>query len=657
MNLLCKVCLLLSAVVLSNVGKHAQAQKLAFQANTIESTTIAVEPGSAWAIVFLGCDCPMARSYVSVLNQLQAEFKDSGARVVGVMSNIQDSREDIAKYASELEVAFPLVADPTGAIADQYGARRTPEAYLLDSELRLRYHGRIDDQYAPGVVRDKPTREDLRLALRQLTNGTPIRVKNTKALGCIIGRRRTSNLPALSSAEEPVTFSNQIARVLNRNCTECHREGDIGPFSMQSYQDVAGWADTMMETIDDGRMPPWHASPQHGKFSNARVMPEEDKELLRKWIALGTPEGDPDQMPPAIAPANSGYVSLSDLDAEFPMRDRPFAVPASGVVEYQYFVVDPQFKTDRWVKAAEVVPGSRDVVHHGIVFVRPPDGNAFRGVGWLTAYVPGQRFQPLPDGYARRIPAGSKFIFQMHYTPSGTERPDRSRLGIEFAEPDSVTHEVFTIAGLNQEFEIPPGESQHVVRAKVPRLPRGAHLIAATPHMHFRGRAFKLFAERGDSKSILLDVPNYDFNWQHTYHFEEQIALDSLDELTFEAIFDNSAANPFNPDPQQWVSWGDQTFEEMALGFFEVAVPLEPHANDNAKLARGDRLEEASRQKRIDAYVRRVFDAMDVDGDGVIFESEAPIVVRWRGFSRYDRNRDGKATDEEVREAAAAFVR
>jgi hypothetical protein len=287
-----------------------------------------------------------------------------------------------------------------------------------------------------------------------------------------------------------------------------------------------------------------------------------------------------------------------------------------------------------------------------LVFVRPPDGASFEGVNWLTAYVPGQRIYPLPDGYARRIPAGSKLVFQMHYTPNGVEQGDISKVGMLFCKPEDVTHQVMTLAAINQEFVIPPNAANHTVTAQVSRIPPGAKLLAATPHMHFRGKAFKLLSDRSD-QPLLLDVPDYDFNWQHTYLFSQPLPLDDLGSLHIEATFDNSAANPFNPDPSQMVTWGDQTWEEMALAFFEVAKPLDNLPTSGGLASAEPTLAESKAlQSKIDLYVARVMEKLDANHDGLIKKSEADIVVRHMNFGRWDLNGDNVATEDEIRRVA-----
>ncbi len=646
----------------------SQAQNLAFSLPAVSGEQIAVQASgdhaslgnaastTATAVCFLGTECPMARGYAAQLNALQSEYSPRGFRIIGVMSNRQDSLEDIAEYVGQLQVKFPIVRDDQNQVADRYGAQRTPEVFLLDAHLKLRYHGRIDDQLAPGVTRATASRQDLRIAIEELLAGKPVSIPATNALGCIIGR--VPQVAATNTVANSITFTGQVARVLQQHCIECHRSGEIGPFAMDRYDEVVGWAETMLETVEQGRMPPWHADPQFGSFANARNMPEADKQVLRDWIDGGLQRGDDADLPAPLE-FTDGWNLPRAPDREVDMRVRPFVVPKDGVVEYQYFVADPGFQEDTWVTAAQVIPGKRSVVHHAIVFVRPPDGSEFSGIGWLTAYVPGQRVHELPAGYARKIPAGSKFVFQMHYTPNGVEQSDVTRVGLLTCDASQVKQEVFTLMAIDQEFEIPPGSENFSVQASTQWLPAGAELLAITPHMHFRGKSFRLFGapEQGQT---LLHVPNYDFNWQHTYQLQQPLPLDAFKTgLQFEAVFDNSANNPFNPDPTQTVTWGDQSWEEMAVAFFEVARPRQ--ANDtsrNVSTRRGQAGEltaqqrEAKREKDIEDYMELVFAELDRNADGQIHKSEADIVVRRLHFELWDLDDDQVATAAEVRQTA-----
>lgn len=635
------------------IEADVHAQSLAFQLPTAEERLFELRPSDRLtAVCFLGTECPMARSYVATLNELGREYRSRGVEVVGVMSNHQDSWVDIQRYVEELGAEFIVVKDANHRVADLYGATRTPEVFLLDGQLEVRYHGRIDDRYAPGVARQEASREDLRIAIDQLLAGEPVALKETIALGCIIGKVKASDrVPATSAT---VTFHEHVVEMLQRNCQTCHRAGEIGPFAMEDYNEVAGWAETMLETIEDGRMPPWHADPQYGDFLNERAMSQQDKQLFRDWIAAGLPKGEQASHPPAPEYVE-GWQLPRPPDVVVEMRQQPFVVPSEGVVEYQYFVVDPGFEKDQWVSAAEVVPGNREVVHHAIVFVRPPDGARFSGIGWLSAYVPGQRVFPLPPGRARRIPAGSKFVFQMHYTPIGHPQADVTKVGLLLADDAEITHEVYTRMALDQEFEIPPGAAEHRVSAELREFAADSQLLAITPHMHYRGKSFRLWAE-GESQEVLLSVPAYDFNWQHTYQLRQPIELETVRQLRFEVEFDNSAANPFNPDPSARVTWGDQTWEEMAVAFFEVASPRKDRKASKAisTAVQPGSLSPAA-EAQIASYVSRALAAMDADGDGQINKSETDIIIRHRIFDQWDLDGNGVITTAELHRVATAL--
>lgn len=639
-------------LITATCGAASAETEFTFSGTSFDGKTVSVGEESSekiHVICFLGAECPMARAYGSRLNELTRTFKSQGVQIIGVNSNRQDSPADVREYAASLKLEFPVIKDKDNVIADRYKAIRTPEVFVLDARLELKYHGRIDDQYAPGTTRHAPLRNDLQIAIEEVLAGKAVSTATTKVTGCLIGKVKRNSAPAV---DNDITYSQHVVPVLQKHCLECHRPGEIGPFAMNSYDEVAGWADTMMETIDNGRMPPWHADPRFGHFANARNMPESDKQIVRDWIAGGLKQGDQTAVPGAVEYAD-GWQLERKPDQIVEMRNRPFVVPADGVVEYQYFVADPGFKEDKWITSAQVIPGARSVVHHAIVFVRPPDGSRFRGVGWLSAYVPGQRMVPLPEGRARKVPAGSKLVFQMHYTPTGVETPDTTRVGMLFADDKDVTDEVFTLVGLNQEFEIPPNTADYTVSAKVPWVPENGELLAATPHMHYRGTGFELFTDSSDNP--LLSVPNYDFNWQHTYVLDDPIPLANLEELRFSATFDNSEGNPFNPDASEWITWGDQTWEEMAVAFFEVSEPRK--SQGSTKKTASSRKKSGGDQQKIQAYIDRCLEKMDTNQDGVIKRDEAPIVVRFFNFRSIDKNKDDVITREELQQKAATIYK
>ncbi|HEV7279275.1 MAG TPA: redoxin domain-containing protein [Pirellulaceae bacterium] len=621
----------------------------AFSLPSVAGGQVELSPASApqfTVVVFVGVECPIAKLYAPRLQALADEFRERGIRVIGVGSNRQDSDEELRDFAQTHDLTFEICKDEGNVVADRYGAERITAVMLLDRALKIVYRGRIDDEFQPGLVRAAPRTDDLRQALLQALAGEAISVPRTEAVGCLIGREPSPPVSETPLSGE-ITYAGDVAAILQKHCVECHRPGEIGPFSLTDYEEIVGWGPTLVETVDAGRMPPWHAEPGHVRLANERVMTDAEKEILRKWVNAGMPLGDPTKLPPASEEIEDAVDETSAPDLIVKMSDRPFQVPASETVEYQYYVVDPGLEQDAWIAGAEVVPGDRSVVHHCIVFVRPPDGAEAEGIGWLSAYVPGQRSLPYPKGYARRIPARSKLVFQMHYTPTGTPAEDVTSIHLNFIDEADVTHELFTVAAIRSDFEIPPNAADHSIVASRGSLPKNGALLAAAPHMHLRGKSFALIAESGDERRTLLSVPRYDFNWQHVYAFEEPIPLADIDRLTADLRFDNSAGNPTNPDPSAFVYWGDQTDEEMAIGFCEIAVPRSAtRTGDVASVAPPEAREDVRSDSA--AYAAEYFRRFDADQDGRIVPDELPHSVANFGFGKLDADGNGELTAEEI---------
>jgi peroxiredoxin len=516
-------------------------------------------------VVFLGVECPLARLYGRRLAELDRQYRDRGVQFVGINANQQDTLQELAGYATKFGVEFPLLKDPGAKVADQCGATRTPEAFVLEEYRTIRYQARIDDQHGAGAARKKATRHDLAGAIDALLAGAPIEMAKTEAVGCLIGRRAASR--GDSSAAGAVTYATHIAPILNNRCVSCHREGQIGPFTLTDYADVAAWSDMCLEVIDQGRMPPWSANPAHGEFVNDARMSAEEKELFRRGVEAGVPEGDPAETPPPRQFVDGWQIPKPDVVFTMPEE---YDVPAAGTVPYKYFFFDPHFTEDKWVRAAEARPGNYEVVHHLILFYIPPGQDKPRPEDPLfnavAAFAPGMPAITGPENYAVRIPAGSRLGFQVHYTPNGAPQKDRSEAGLVFSDPAHVEKEVRVQAALNVKFLIPPGHPDYVVHAQK-KLSRDAMLYTLTPHMHYRGKSFRFTAVYPDGgEEILLDVPRYDFNWQIIYQLKTPKRLPAGTVVKLDAHFDNSADNPLNPDPGQTVYWGDQTWDEMMLG-------------------------------------------------------------------------------------------
>ena len=403
------------------------------------------------------------------------------------------------------------------------------------------------------------------------------------------------------------TFSKDIAPILYKNCAGCHRPGEIGPMSLLTYDDVRPHAKAIRDEVGDGNMPPWHADPKHGKFANDRSLPSKERETLLRWANNGAPEGDREDLPPVPKFPDGWMVGEPDLVLTTP----EYKVPAEGFVEYEYIEIQTNLTEDRWLRALEVRPGNREVVHHVIVHARPPqperrpaalryaegmdvppgqtggpaepEGGPQRKRGLslyprpqrpgvaIGGFAPGTSTMTFDPGTAMLLRKGSTIVLQMHYTTSGEAATDKTKVGFFFAkEPPK---EELRFANLsNGNFVIPAGAADHVVTAEM-TIAADITLRRMLPHTHLRGKSWEYTATYPDGRTeILLKVPKYDFNWQTDYVFAEPLKLPKGTKIRAVAHYDNSASNKSNPDPGVPVKWGDQTWEEMMFTAFVYSI-------------------------------------------------------------------------------------
>ncbi|MGH9659744.1 MAG: c-type cytochrome [Bryobacteraceae bacterium] len=410
---------------------------------------------------------------------------------------------------------------------------------------------------------------------------------------------------ALPAAAKPakVTFTKDVAPILQKHCQSCHRPGQIGPMPLLTYQQTRPWAAAIKEAVSTKRMPPWYADRAHGTWANDRSLTQPEIDTLVAWAGAKAPEGKPKDLPKPAQFAD-GWL-LGKPDAEFGLLE-PFPVPASGEINYQYFMVPTGLTEDKWIQSIEFHPGDPAVVHHVVIFMRPPglkflpnakpgipipvpnsrlrtpvadDGKArLEGLGEpeiLGTYTPGGSTQVWAPGHAKLIKAGTDLMFQMHYTATGKASADQSRVGLFWAK-EPPQHRVRSIFISNRKLSIPAGAPNHEVKASA-TLPSDVTVTGLFPHMHVRGKAFqyKVTYPTGESE-ILLSVPNYDFNWQLHYYPAKALRLPKGTVVECTAWYDNSPNKKGNPDPTVEVRWGDQSWEEMLAGFLDIVVPIEP---------------------------------------------------------------------------------
>ncbi len=430
---------------------------------------------------------------------------------------------------------------------------------------------------------------------------------------------------AIARHQEPLvaqdtapTFTKDVAPILYKNCTTCHRPGGLGPFSLMDYDSAKANVDDIRDAVRSGFMPPWHAEGPHGTFSNDRRLSDLEKSTLVRWIDAGAKKGDEKKATPKPVYATGWEIGTPDAIVSMP---EDFTVPASGTVEYQYFEIPTNFTEDKWVSAIEFMPGAREVVHHVLVYAKvPAPANAApaaprpagtpaprplfvrkpqydspedpprqdlrhgppRQLGVLIgSTAPGTNVMTLPAGTAVRVRAGTVLTFQMHYTAHGHEMKDRTSVGFRFA-PGMPDEEMRMGAYINGAFTLPAGQKNIAVTADLePTEP--IKIWGLLPHTHLRGTRWKYTLEKPDGTSqLVLDVPRYDFNWQTYYFFKNPIDIPAGGKLVSTAWYDNSATNKHNPDASKDVKWGDQTWEEMQYTGYMYTVPsrrLKPASN------------------------------------------------------------------------------
>ena len=407
-------------------------------------------------------------------------------------------------------------------------------------------------------------------------------------------------LPAASVNH--VTFNKEVLPVLQKNCQGCHRPGEAAPMSFLTYKETRPYAKAIKAAVAAKKMPPWFADPAHGKWVNDRSMTQPEINTLVAWADTGAAEGNSKEAPRPISFVEGWNIGKPDAIVEMPID---FQVPATGTIAYTYFVMPTNWNEDKWVQLAEVRPGNRALVHHVIAFIREPGSkwmqDAKPGVPfvpnrngerrsegngeWLTGFAPGSVPEKLEPGQGRLVKAGSDIVFQMHYTASGKEGFDRSRVGVIFAKEKPTTR-IVTVASQNNKFQIPAGDANYKVESTM-TLQADSTLVALLPHMHLRGKDFEYRAvyPTGETQT-LLRVPAYSFSWQLSYLPEKPIVLPKGTKIECTAHFDNSANNPYNPDPAKTIRWGDQSWDEMMIGFFNVAIPANMSSEELMRVKR-----------------------------------------------------------------------
>ena len=527
--------------------------------------------GTTTVLALFSSTCPLSNKFGPELARIEKDLAPKGIAMFLVNAAPSDTSEEVQKFVSTYKLTSPIIDDKDKALVTALQATATTETFVLDAQRTLLYRGAISDQYGLGYAKDSATRNYLRDAIDLIERGLPLKFAATTAPGCALDVQN-------KTAATNITYHRDIARIMQANCVECHHKNGLGPFSLETLADVTEHAPMIKKQITRGAMPPWFAAPSNSEhenpWANDRSLSAQDKADLLAWLDSSRPAGDEKDAPIARHFEESWTLGKPDYIVQIP---KPISIKAEGTMPYQFVVAETTLTEDKWVQGYEIVPTDRSVVHHVIVNMHEgkgkirdrDEGNG----GYWAAYVPGNSGKLYPTGYARKLPAGAKLSFQIHYTPSGKATTDQVRIGLIFAK-EPPRYAVKTLQLTNHKLKIPAG-AEHHVETYSQVVPFDLNIMAYVAHMHVRGKSFKYEVTTPDGKSeTLLDIPHYDFNWQLRYDYKQARYIPRGSTMKITAAFDNSANNPANPDPTKTVRWGQQTFDEMMIGYVETYTAL-----------------------------------------------------------------------------------
>lgn len=540
------------------------------------------------AFVFLSTECPVANGYLKTLNELNTKFPNR-LEFYGVVSDPSVTRTQAAKHFTEYQATFPVLFDASGMMAAALKPSHVPHAFVLDREGRLIYRGAIDNAWETiGRRRPKAENHYLADAIAAALGGKEVAVAETKPVGCLI------EAPAKGDEMAKVTYARDIAPIVQARCLNCHRDGQVAPFALADYEQTAKRAKQIVRVTQDRLMPPWIPSPGHDKFVGERWLTDRELELFQRWAETGRAKGDDADLPPAPKFAEGWRLGKPDLIVKMA---EPFTVPADGPDLLQNFVIPLDIAEDKLVAAVEFHPGNKRVCHHAVLFLddsgaarkldkaTPEPGYAnFGGPGFLPSgalggWSVGNTPRPLPNGMGRYLKKGSELVVQMHYHPTGKQETDQSEIGLYFVKKpvaESLKEPAKLVGSIwmaNYEMDISAGEKNYR-RSTSYTLPKEVIMVGVVPHMHLLGKSMTVTATLPDKTvKTLIDIKNWNYNWQDEYYYERPFKLPAGTRLEVEAVFDNSADNPSNPSsPPKRVTWGDGTKDEMLFCFFLLSA-------------------------------------------------------------------------------------
>jgi peroxiredoxin len=542
----------------------------------VQHTPAEFRHSKAVVFAFIANDCPISNAYAPELARIYAAYAHRGVAFYAVHSDPDVSAEEVRQHSREYGYPFPTLLDRSQQLARFTGVKTTLEIAVLSPGGELLYRGRVDDRTVDfGKIRPQATRQDLRIALDEILAGKPVSERYTKALGCAIPLKDPGNRSA-------VTFSQDVAPILYKHCATCHHPGEVAPFPLLTYADAAKRALLIAQVTASRYMPPWEPEPGYGHFQGERRLKETEIATLRQWADAGAPEGDPARIPPPPHFPTGWQLGTPDLTVRMP---KPFSVAADGPDQYECFVIPLDLRADRYVRAIQFRPGAPSVVHHALFLLdgghvaleKGPNYPCFGAPGFLPSgalggWTPGTQPFQAAAGLQLILRKGSTLVMQIHYHPTGKPEIDQSSLGLYFTDKPP-TKWVADIALVSNRIDIPPGDSNYTVRDHF-TTPVDVDAVGIIPHAHYICKDMKGWAILpGGTKKWLIWIRDWNFNWQEQYRYAEPVRLPTGTRLEMEFTYDNSEANPRNPNhPPKRVLWGPGTTDEMA-GLHVQVVP------------------------------------------------------------------------------------
>ncbi|HVW02206.1 MAG TPA: redoxin domain-containing protein, partial [Planctomycetaceae bacterium] len=537
-------------------------------------------------VVFLSTGCPISNGYLPTLTQLHSVWQQKGFEFYGVISGAEVTRAEALDHRKKFDIKFPVLFDASGELRHELKATHTPQVFVLGRDLKLVYSGLIDNRYVGlGRKRAQIDQHYLEDALTAASLRKSPKVETTTPIGCRLEEEANAK-----DGAAPVTYARDIAPIVQAHCVACHRPGEVGPFSLLTYEDVSRHALQISEVTASRQMPPWKPVPDFGHFREERRLSDSEIALFKTWVESGKAQGDRADIPAPAKFTEGWQLGTPDLILKV---TEPLEISADGDTFQHCFVLPTGLKENRLVAAVEFRPGNAQVVHHASFYLDgsgaaqkrdaadpksgylAEEGLGFMPVGSFRSWLPGSTPARLPKGMGTPMPRGTDLILQVHYQRTGRKETDQSTVGIYFA-PKNTRQLVSELQVVNFELDIPAG-SRHVHKATY-TVPADLTLLDAAPHMHMLGKEMKATATLPDGRvEPLIYINDWDRNWQGQYAYTEPIRLPKGTRIDVEAVFDNSASNPLNPySPPKLVRWGEQAKSEMAICYFQFTCDRLP---------------------------------------------------------------------------------